>query len=230
MYSVIENHEHFLLINKYPGISFHKDKEPEGLLQVLKSELGIRELFTVHRLDKITSGLLLFAKNRGTAKMLSQQFRKRQVEKYYLAISDRRPQKKQGLIKGDMEKARRGAWKILRTKNNPAITRFFSCSLSEGMRLFILRPYTGKTHQLRVALKSIGAPVLGDEAYYKKTTENTWPDRAYLHSYAMKFRIREKGYKFICKPDIGQYFSNKAFGRALVEYRTPWDLHWPATK
>ncbi len=229
MYSVIENHEHFLLINKDPGISFHKDKEPEGLVQILKSELEIRELFTVHRLDKITSGLLLFAKNRGTAKMLAQQFRKRQVEKYYLAISDRRPLKKQGLIKGDMEKARRGSWKLLRTMQNPAVTRFFSKSFGEGLRLFILRPFTGQTHQLRVALKSIGAPVLGDDLYHR-TTENICLDRAYLHSYAIRFRIREKGYQYIHKPDNGQYFTDKAFVQALKEYRSPWDLPWPVNK
>jgi len=230
MYTVIENHEHFLLINKHPGISFHKDDKEEGLVSVLKSDLGIRELYTVHRLDTITSGLLLFAKNRGTAKDLSSQFRRRRIDKYYLAISDRKPKKKQGLIKGDMEKARRGAWKLSRSKNNPAVTRFFSYSLGSGMRLFLLRPYTGKTHQLRVALKSIGSPVLGDEAYYKGEPDKPLPDRGYLHSYAIRFHIREKEYKFICKPDIGSFFTDKPFAHAIHQCRTPWKLNWPETK
>ncbi len=102
MYTVIENNEDFLLINKHPDVSFHKDDKQEGLTSVLKSELKIEELYTVHRLDKITSGLLLFAKSSRSAKKFSHQFRTRVVEKYYLAISDQKPKKKQGLIKGDM--------------------------------------------------------------------------------------------------------------------------------
>jgi len=61
-----------------------------------------------------------------------------------------------------MLKARRGAWKLARSKESPALTEFVSTSLGQGLRLFLLRPYTGKTHQLRVAMKSLGAPIIGD--------------------------------------------------------------------
>ncbi|MBW1895311.1 MAG: TIGR01621 family pseudouridine synthase [Deltaproteobacteria bacterium] len=191
MYRIINNHEDFLLINKSSGVIFHKGSETEGLLELLKKEAGIMELHAVHRLDKVTSGLLLFAKNIDTAKDISRQFRNRLVEKYYIALSDRKPRKKQGLIKGDMGKARRGAWKLLRTMNNPAVTQFFSCSAGNNMRLFIIRPRTGKTHQVRVALKSIGSPVLGDPLYHGKE-EGLEIDRTYLHSYALSFTVRDK--------------------------------------
>jgi tRNA pseudouridine32 synthase/23S rRNA pseudouridine746 synthase len=180
MYRVIENHKDFLLIDKHPGIDFHKGSKPAGLVDILKSDLVIKELYTVHRLDRVTSGLLLFAKTSEAAKDLSRQFRNRQVEKYYLAISDGRPKKKQGLVKGDMERARRGGWKLLRSMQKPAITQFISYSLGDRLRLFILKPHTGKTHQLRVALKSIGAPVLGDPLYHKKGDSR--PDRTYLQA------------------------------------------------
>ena len=224
MYRIIKNHEDFLLINKSPGVSFHKEQEAEGLLELLKKEPGIKELHTVHRLDKVTSGLLLFAKNNETAKDISRQFRNRQVEKYYIALSDRKPRKKQGLIKGDMEKARRGAWKLLRTMNNPAVTQFFSYSSGSNMRLFIIRPRTGKTHQVRVALKSIGSPVLGDTLYYGKGSEI---DRAYLHSYAIIFRIRGKEHCFMQEPDSGKYFMDKNFSDALKKIGDPRELKWP---
>jgi tRNA pseudouridine32 synthase/23S rRNA pseudouridine746 synthase len=230
MYSIIEAHNDFLLICKHPGVSFHSAGEEGGLTSCLRSEPGINNLYTVHRLDTMTSGLLLFAKNKKAARELSQQFRDRQVEKYYLAVSDCRPKKKQGLITGDMEKARRGAWKLARTVNNPAITRFFSCSLGGGMRLFMLKPYTGKTHQLRVALKSIGAPVLGDPVYHKKEKEGNAPDRGYLHSYALRFHLQGKSYSFVHRPDIGMHFKSESFLNALKKYQHPWVLGWPLSR
>lgn len=227
MYFLVENHKDFLLIGKHPGVSFHSAGEKGGLVSCLRSEPGVNNLYTVHRLDTMTSGLLLFAKNKKAARELSQQFRDRQVEKYYLAVSDCKPKKKQGLIRGDMERARRGAWKLARTVSNPAITRFFSSSLGDGMRLFILRPYTGKTHQLRVALKSIGAPVLGDPVYHKKEKENKGPDRGYLHSYALRFHLQGKAHSFVYRPDVGMYFNNELFLSALKKFQHPWDLGWP---
>ncbi len=226
MYTIIKDHKDFLLINKSPGTSFHKESADEGMLERLKKEPGITELYSVHRLDRVTSGLLLFAKNPETAKEISRQFRKRQVEKYYIALSDRKPRKSQGLIKGDMIKSRRGAWKLLRTMNNPALTQFFSCSAGKNLRLFIIRPRTGKTHQVRVALKSIGSPVLGDPLYHGKG-EIEEIDRTYLHSYAIRFRVKGKDHRFILEPDTGRHFMDKDFRTALKKYESPWELNWP---
>ena len=149
MFSIVEDHQDFLLINKDPGISFHKDGDFPGLPMLLREKLGLAELFPVHRLDKMTSGLLVFAKNRETAQELGKEFASGKVEKYYLALSDLRPKKKQGLIKGDMVRSRRGTWKLSRSMHNPAITRFVSLPLGEGFRLFILRPFTETCVQSR---------------------------------------------------------------------------------
>ena len=230
MYKIIENHKDFLLIDKHPGVSFHKDRNKEGLVSRLRAEIGTDELYTVHRLDKMTSGLLVFARNRESAKKLMYQFRDRQVTKNYLAISDGCPKKKQGLIKGDMEKSRRGAWKLTRTIKNPAVTQFFSYSLGGGLRLYILKPHTGKTHQIRVALKSIGAPVLGDPIYHRKEESDNVPDRGYLHSYALRFRLNNVTYQFVHRPDIGRLFTCKAFVKALKQYERPWELKWPSVR
>jgi len=188
MYKLIVDHKEFLLISKDPGVSFHKEDHIEGLHEKIKSDLNINTLYSVHRLDKMTSGLLIFAKNVNIARELAYKFTHRMVEKYYLAISDRRPRKKQGTVRGDMKKSRRGSWKLTRGNENPAITSFYSYSIGEGLRLYLLRPYTGKTHQLRVAMKSIGAPVLGDSMYHKRE-EGPACDRGYLHSYALRFEL-----------------------------------------
>ncbi len=230
MFSLVKKHDDFLIINKFAGVSFHKQEKQQGLPEIVRSVLGIKELFTVHRLDTMTSGLLLFARNRGAAKKFSYLFRKSMIEKYYLAISDRRPKKKQGLVTGDMVKARRGGWKLTRTAQNPAITQFISYPLGDGLRLFVLKPRTGKTHQIRVALKSIGAPVLGDPLYYGKSSRSSDIDRGYLHSYGMRFTHRGETHQVILKPDTGKLFTDRAVAALLNRSENPWELNWPVIK
>ena len=118
-----------------------------------------------------------------------------QVKKQYLAISDHKPKKKQGLIQGDMAKGRRGAWLLTRSQENPAITRFTSLSLGEGRRLFFLSPLTGKTHQLRVAMKSLGAPILRDALYGGSPA-----DRVYLHAWRLSLVYGGEPWRFELAP------------------------------
>ncbi|MFC1859170.1 TIGR01621 family pseudouridine synthase [Thermodesulfobacteriota bacterium] len=227
MYKVIYENEAFLIVDKSPGVSFHKEDNSPGLTTRIKTDLLLTQLYAIHRLDKITSGILLFAKTKPTARELSVKFSNRDIEKYYLALSDRRPRKKQGLIQGGMQKSRRGAWKLLRSKVNPSITQFFSKSIGQGLRLFILKPSTGRTHQLRVAMKSIGAPVLGDPLYYKSSLSNEGVDRGYLHAYALRLSFGERSYSFVNVPEIGNFFKSDYFKESLGEYSRPWELKWP---
>lgn len=225
MFSIVADEEDFLIVSKSPNISFHRDDNSCGLLGAVREHSGYSELYPVHRLDKITSGLLVLAKNRQTNQNLSQQFQNRQTEKYYLAISARKPQKKQGLIQGDMEKSRRGSWKLLRSLKNPAVTQFFSQGLGNGLRLFLVKPYTGKTHQIRVALKSLGAPVLGDPLYGDSDAEPA--DRGYLHSLVLGFHLHQKKFRYVSLPDTGHHFTDGCNTGILQNYARPWELNWP---
>lgn len=226
-FQLVEVNDQFVVINKMPGISFHTENEVLGIVERVKAELGFEELYPVHRLDKITSGLLVLARTPEANSKISQLFREREVEKYYLAISDRKPSKKQGMIKGDMVRSRRSTWKLTKTLDNPAITQFFSTSLEPGKRLFLVRPKTGKTHQIRVALNSIGAPVLGDPLYNTESAKNA--SRGYLHAYAIKFRLDDINYSFVSEPTIGETFLTDAFKKAIQLYAEPWSLAWPAS-
>ena len=116
---------------------------------------------------------------------LSELFKTQQIQKYYVAIADKKPKKSQGLIKGGMEKSRRSMWKLTRGQDNLAITQFFSYSLGEGKRLFVVKPKTGKTHQIRVALKSVGSAIIGDPIYAAEEAYRY--DRGYLHAYQIQF-------------------------------------------
>ena len=225
-YELIESNEHFLVIYKKPNTNFHSEDGERGLFETVKQTQGLTELYPVHRLDKVTSGLLVMAKSAAANQDLVNQFKNREVQKFYLAISAKKPKKKQGLIKGDMEAARRGAWKLLATYTNPAITQFFSTSLGEGKRLFIVRPHTGKTHQIRVALKSIGAPILGD-SLYADAGSCIGVDRVYLHAFSLAFKLNGQNYRFTELPREGDLYINAEFNTAIQEFLSPWDLAWP---
>lgn len=228
-YDLVEDNENFLVIYKKPGANFHSENGQIGLFEQVKQSQGLQELYPVHRLDKVTSGLLVMAKTASVNHALVEQFKNRQVEKYYLAISNKKPKKKQGLIKGDMESARRGAWKLSATLNNPAITQFFSASLGEGRRLFIIKPHTGKTHQIRVALKSLGSPILGD-TLYADANSCIDVDRVYLHAFSLAFNLSGTTYRFTELPREGELFLTVAFQAAIQEFINPLSLSWPNVK
>ena len=195
-FSLLYQSESCVVINKPAGISFHSDNDQAGLVVQLSEQLQ-QKLWPVHRLDKVTSGILLFATNEKSAAFFSQQFSQRQVQKRYLAVSSLKPKKKQGWVKGDMNKSRNGSWKLLRSQENPAITRFVShFDDQQQKRLFLLSPTTGKTHQLRVAMKSLSAAIDGDQRYSGQPS-----DRTYLHAYALRFQ-EENGEQItlLCPP------------------------------
>jgi tRNA pseudouridine32 synthase/23S rRNA pseudouridine746 synthase len=228
MFKIITQTDDFVVVAKSAGINFHDEEHPgEGLFSQVKKQLREQysdtELYPIHRLDKMTSGLVLFAKNLKSAQIFSKMFEGHKVEKYYLAISDKKPTKKQGWIKGDMKKSRRGMFKLLRSMNNPAITQFFSFSLGNKQRLYLLKPHSGKTHQLRVALSSIGAPILGDPLY----NSNSVADRGYLHAYALRFEYLGEQYEFMLPPSEGEFYLTTDIQQKLSETHQPWLLNWP---
>ncbi|WMS86384.1 pseudouridine synthase [Pleionea litopenaei] len=200
--SILEETLDWLAINKPIDSSIHSE-QGVGLIAELKHRLNLEFLAPVHRLDKVTSGVLLLAKNSQAAAQLSQQFADREVNKIYIALTEGKPNKKQGCIKGDMEPARNGNWMLTRKCSNPAITYFYSLGYQHGVRLALLKPVTGKTHQLRVAMKSNGAPILGDTRYGKKDNAS---DRCYLHHYCLTFNDHGQRHQIKAPFLSGRYF------------------------
>lgn len=198
MVRVIKEHEDFYVAYKPAGVDFHDSEEGVGFFNQCKEFFSDSALYPVHRLDKQTSGLLIIARNRNAESQLSALFKKRQIEKYYIALASKKPKKKQGTIKGDMVRSRRKSWKLLKSCDNPAITQFFSYGLCAGIRFFYIRLLTGKTHQIRVALKSVGSPILGDDIY-----AGTKSDRLYLHAYRLRFSYMDEMLDVAVYPQSG---------------------------
>ena len=231
---IILSDENIFAISKPPGIAFHGDGKDKGILQIIREQQdqGLIKtsdrLYPVHRLDRITSGILIFACGRKNANQLSNEFRHGRAEKYYVALSDRNPYKKKGKISGDMIRGRNSTYILTRTHENPAITYFQSFSLSKvqkGLRLYVLRPKTGKTHQIRVAMKSISAPILGD-GLYSRFDQARKEERAYLHACAMHIRVAEKDYWLTDEPSGGK-FDHPEFVKLWKSLGKPWKLEWP---
>ena len=226
--NIIDHQDDFLVVDKPANINFH-DEENIGsgfYSQVKKfaaNQLGIAEIFPVHRLDKMTSGLMIFAKNINSARAFQLLFEQHQVQKLYLAIADGKPKKKQGLVKGDMEKSRRGMWKLMRTMNNPAISQFQSYNLAPKRRLYLVKPHSGKTHQIRVALNSIGVPILGDPLY----NSNIESDRGYLHAFSLAFTLNNVTHQYCRAPDTGAEFNTPEVINAIKQLTQPWQQVWP---
>ena len=217
----------FVVLNKASGLSFHSE-DGAGLAVQASIALGC-PLFSVHRLDKVTSGLILFAKSSTAAASISALFASRQIQKFYLALSAGKVSKKQGWVKGDMVPARRGAYKLLTTMQNPAISYVMSHGFNDApelpprCRLYLIKPFTGKTHQIRVALKSMSAPIMGDALYQAEPS-----DRVYLHAYALSFSYQGQLYQYRIAPTTGLLFQSPAVQQHLQSaWQEPWSLLWP---
>lgn len=211
LFPVLFDSPRVLVVRKPHGIGHHdevsssrsEDEEEEssdsvipGVLSLLRSERRQQKeeagerLYGVHRLDKVTSGILVLAKDPESASTLSDYFARGEIQKVYFGLSAKKPQKKkQGLVQGGMTRSRNKSWKLVRKpKNAPkgpvenfAKTRFFTSGfklvendvgdssdldpMTNARTVAMFRPYTGRTHQLRVAAKAMGIPLLGDPIY-----------------------------------------------------------------
>lgn len=220
MTGVIFSHPDFYIINKPAGITMH-DAE-HGIVQQVCKALEETDLHLVHRLDDGTSGCLILARNPQAAARFEVLFRTRQVQKYYLALVEKKPKKKQGTITGDMKNRRNGQHILLKSQQNPAVTQFFSYGFADAPRLMLVKPLSGKTHQIRVAMKSLGSPIVGDTLYSAIPA-----DRLYLHAWGLEFEYEGEPVSVFCTPSGGEYFAHQSIAGWLAKTPHPNTLNWP---
>ena len=201
---IIENNENFIVLNKSSGISVQGGtKSKKNLVDIFsKSEIfqGSKP-YSVHRLDKDTSGVFIMAKNRESAQLLTSLFRLRKVHKTYLAICHGELVKDSGewnndLIRYDGEK------KII----EKAKTLYKVLDKNSNASLVELKPITGRKHQLRKQLYALGQPIFGDIKYKPSNTTRGINKNLMLHSYQIKFII--KGVKHTYTALLPHYFRN----------------------
>jgi 23S rRNA pseudouridine1911/1915/1917 synthase len=158
------------VVNKSPGVSVGADRWDESrerLDKLLAAFLKLEKIYIVHRIDKDTSGLVIFAKDGETHKRLSTAFEKRQVEKRYIAAVHGRPLWTETLCDLPLvpDGNKRHHTIIDRYRGKKALTRFKLLVSAGNYSVLEARPETGKTHQIRVHLAGLGHPVVCDEFY-----------------------------------------------------------------
>lgn len=153
--------------------------------------------FVVHRLDRETSGVLLFAKNADSHRDLSVQFESREIEKTYLALVFGHPPNS-GEVKTPLREF--GSGRVAVDLNGkPCATRWKVLKRAGGNSLLEVAPLTGRRHQIRVHLYSIGHPVLGDDLYGKDRPVGG-AARLMLHAWKLAFRSKGMPVSIRCEP------------------------------
>lgn len=165
-FEIIFENEHFVAINKPSGLLSIPDrmgKEP-SLKTFLQERYG--KIFTIHRLDRDTSGLIIFAKEEATHKFLSQAFEGREVQKYYVGLVNGTLMNSKGSIDAPIMEAP-GKTNIMVTnkKGKPSLTDYKVLESFGQYSWLLFRIHTGRTHQIRVHMKHIGNPIACDELY-----------------------------------------------------------------
>ena len=200
---IIDNNENFVVMNKSAGISVQGGtKSKKNLIDIFsKSEIfQDTKPFSVHRLDKETSGVFIIAKNRETAQLLTSLFRLRKVHKTYLAICHGEIEKNSGQFNDMLIRYDNGKKIIEEAKTTyKVLDKNSICSLIE------LKPITGRKHQLRKQLYAIGNSIYGDSKYSNKFFKQSKNKNLMLHSYQIRFMINDKKYTY--RASLPNYFN-----------------------
>ena len=191
---IIENNENFIVLNKSSGISVQGGtKSKKNLVDIFaKSEIfsGTKP-YSVHRLDKDTSGVFIMAKNRQTAQLFTSLFRLRKVHKTYLAICHGELEKNSGEFNDDLIRYDNGKKIIEKAK-----TIFKVIDKNSNSSLVQMKPITGRKHQLRKQMFNIGHSIYGDKKYKSSNSDKGINKNLMLHSFEIKFMINNKKHTY----------------------------------
>ena len=201
--SVVFEDEHLIVIDKPAGMTVHPAPGNENRTlanAVLAYAPGIegiggeRRPGIVHRLDKDTSGLIVVAKNERAHSHLSDRFKSREVDKVYLALVAGHPSPPEADIDAPIGRHPHDRQRMaVVSTGRPAITRYRVLTAYQRSTLVEARPRTGRTHQIRVHLASVGHPVVGD-AMYGRPVEGL--PRQFLHAFRLAFTHPASGETF----------------------------------
>jgi len=180
--------EHILVINKPANLPVLPDGwEPDApyLVKMLEEEHG--KIWVVHRLDKITSGVMVFARTAEAHRELNRQFEQHEVEKIYHAVVEGVPPWDEHTARHMLQTnvGRKHRTVVVRKKGKPSETHFKVLERGQAEALVEAHPKTGRTHQVRVHLSALGFPILGDILYGAQETDLI--ARPALHALALTF-------------------------------------------
>jgi len=217
---IIYSDENIIVINKPAGIQVHPDSNEKentivnGLIAKFPEVESVHDETLgsylrpgiVHRLDKETSGVMVMARNLKAFEELKKLFQDRKVRKKYWAIVYGRLKNRRGIITKPIARAGNYRKQVIagsktKTKIRGAVTDYKVLKDFGSYSLLEVSPKTGRMHQIRIHLFSIGHPIVGDKIYRLKNLKDTLPaERQMLHASEINFRLFNDNYKFHAKP------------------------------
>ncbi|MCO6487771.1 MAG: RNA pseudouridine synthase [Phaeodactylibacter sp.] len=192
--SIIRETPGWLAINKPAGIQVERNPFGPSVESLAYAHLEMKKrnpyVGIVHRLDRVTTGVVLVAKKKGILRQLNEQFRLKEVQKTYLAMVDKAPQEEEATLTHWLEKDLNEKRARVSSKKSG---KAFECILSyrqlrkgeDGRALLEIRPVTGKYHQIRAQLAAVGCPVTGDTHY--GALKEYHPNHIMLHAWKLEF-------------------------------------------
>lgn len=165
---IICNNDKFIVAVKPFGVSSQENGK-NGMPDLLKNELGLREIYTVHRLDTVTSGIIVYAKTKASAAELTKEITDGTFHKEYLAVVHGKVTPEKGIMEDflfkDSRKNKSFVVKNQRKGVKKASLEYEVIEIKNGLSLVKIKLHTGRTHQIRVQFSSRKYPVYGDGKY-----------------------------------------------------------------
>jgi 23S rRNA pseudouridine955/2504/2580 synthase len=196
---IVYEDEDLLIVNKPVGLLTHPDKNEykktlSSYVNVYLSDYASRTFkpASIQRLDKNTSGLIIFAKNYDTLKRMNELMRKREIKKYYLTVVEGSMEglkEVKGYIVKDERSNRSTLYKNPVKESKQVHTIFRVLKSNEKYSLLEVELLTGRSHQIRASLEAIGHPIVGDKKYGGKSLKDV--ERYLLHAYKVEFEGKE---------------------------------------
>jgi len=217
--SIIFENKDYMIVNKWKGIATqggsHIINSIDGIIKNLSVNMSL-----VHRLDKETSGALVISKNYTTSRFFGNLFKEKKINKIYLAICNKCPRKKNGVIKLKIKKYKNS--KNLKENSlifNESITSYKLLEYKNNVSTILFFPVTGKMHQIRIVAKYLGCSILGDNKY-TNLIDNNKINKLMLHAFAISFVYKNVKQRYFAKLNPEMIKSFKELGLKIPKENT----------
>ncbi|MCK5907064.1 MAG: RluA family pseudouridine synthase [Flavobacteriales bacterium] len=194
MLEILHETKDYLIVNKPSGLITETNPYEDSLEDHVYKHLSktIKNVFigVVHRLDRVTSGVVLFAKKKSALKYFNAQFEAKSIQKTYLAIVGSALEEPKTtlshFLRKDQKKKMAVIYKTRESNSKPCSLSYKQVKQVDGLSLLEVKPQTGRFHQIRAQLAYVGSPIFGDEKY--GSTQKYSDNQVCLHAWKLRFK------------------------------------------